>query len=178
MNEFIIGLYEDYKQHLIMESIDNIEQFNQYGIEMISMLIGKDIKSSQYGYILGFFKYDNEFFEFRYHIHTPNQKYAILSNKMTNLEHIVLKHTNIESCKFAYIDRIHDEYSYKFAQAFWDYTSLKALTEQPAAYALRILMQNITAYSRQQQFCKYFAKNDKKRLKYIKEHENIKYEEE
>lgn len=168
ISKFIDSLVEDFSEHMKMDSVDKsvTDGLSGHGIRIMHMLIGKSVESSQYGYILGFFEYKNENYKFRYHVHTPKQRFPILSNKMTNLDHITLRETD----DVEYIDTCSDEMTNQFCEAFWSFNRLCDLEDNPEAYALRILMQNITAWSRQEKLCQYFARHDRQRIRYEESH--------
>ena len=84
IQEYIIFRKRTYKS-LKLTEIKDLNRLSTNNITVICAGIGLNIESPQYGDILGSFIYEDEIYEFRFHVHKPYQKYAQLSNKMTNV---------------------------------------------------------------------------------------------
>ena len=130
--------------------------------KIICLFLGRNPKSNQYGDMIGFFEYiDGRIFRFRFHVHKPNQKYAQLSNKMTNIEMIV-EHNYPELNDIHYTVKDTDF----GVKAFWNNTPTSSLENEDLD--LRQLMQNLTKYSRKHNLCNKLRKTDKEHIAYEK----------
>lgn len=153
----IMALYTS-KTTIGMTPIETGE-LSTYEMRVTEAFIGMNPKSYQYGHIIGFFTYRGQNYEFRFHVHTPGQKLASLSNKMVNVDEVVSS----------------EEYGMVFSEcetttmgcmAFWKDTPKDYLKERDEdSYQLRLLMEQITAFSRKHGLCKEFRKLDKVALK-------------
>lgn len=170
INELLSG-YTD-NNGLRMDPImsDDIKTWDTDEIKMIGAAIGRRTDSSQYGYILGFYRYDDRFYEFRYTVHTPNQRFPHLSNKMTNLKKIMketIRYTKKDGkeqeCEGFYPSDTHVEND--LHEAFLLHHPIESLTKN--GKELKTLMKNITAWSRNKDLCRQFRKTDKERIAYI-----------
>lgn len=108
-------------------------------------------------------KPDNRIFAFRYHIHRPNQGSSNLSNKMTDLSEIVEKTYKISGEEITITEHVTTGFGHR---AFWLHTPMSAL-ESDDEKQLRHLMNYITRYSREQDFCRRLRKTDKKHVAYM-----------
>lgn len=163
---------EDYIQfkHMAYKSlklteIKDLKQLSTNNMKVICAGIGLNIESSQYGDILGSFIYEDEIYEFRFHVHKPYQKYAQLSNKMTNVEHILIRYMRTPDMNEEIMYTCTDNESTPFSMAFWQGTPLSSLSGPN--YDMRILMDKIIAYSRAENYCNMLRKTDRKRIKYM-----------
>ena len=157
-SEIIHQFHVKYHEDFGMDILPTAELCTD-SMEVLCAYIGKQPKCHMYGKIIGLMKYKNDIYKFNFHVHRPNQKHACLSNKMEDLRKINI-HTLYDEEFIEYEDtRMGD-------MAFWLYTPLDYLkTEDTDSYELRKLIINITAYSRKQDFCKYFRKIDNKALR-------------
>lgn len=158
-------------KNMRMDSIgDNVlNELSTPFCQLLWLFVGLNPESLQYGDMLGGFLYKPEgrIFTFRYHIHRPKQKYATLSNKMTDLTEIVEKTYNIEGKSVT----MHEETPTEFGQrAFWLNTPMSALEGDDEKH-LRHFMTCITKYSREQDFCHRLRKTDKKHIAYMDAYE-------
>lgn len=118
---------------------------------MLRLYIGKNPKSHMYGKMIGFFRYqDGKTYKFTWHVHKPKQKYASLSNRMTDIEEILS--SDDDGC----MKHIETGFGNK---AFWLHTPIDTLSNED--YDLRILMQNIKQWAVKEKLCKSFYKTDK-----------------
>lgn len=146
-----------------MESIP-CEHLSTESCKMLRLYIGRNPEKTHYGKMKGVFAYkDGRIFEFTWHIHEPKQKFAHLSNQMTEIQEIIKVHN--EKYDYDYIDHRHVNFGTK---AFWLYTSTNTLSDDD--YDLRILMQTIKKWAVKEQLCKSFYKTDKQRIAYINKH--------
>lgn len=132
--------------------------------KMLRLYIAMDYASYMFGHMYGFFSYENQIYEFTWHIHEPKQKYAHLSNQMTNIEQIVLKHDL--KYDFDYITKLSPKSGH---MAFHLYTPDSSLTGFDLS--LRKLMKSIKAWSVREQLCKQIRRFDNKHLKWRIEQE-------
>lgn len=131
------------------------EQLTTNACKMLRMFIGFDPCSYGYGQIYGVFKYkDDRIFGFKWNIHRPKQKYASLSNRMTD----IFEYSIAQKYDFPFVNR--EEFTEFGAEAFWINTPTKSLTGED--YDLRILMQTIKKWAVKEQLCKKIRKSDKK----------------
>ena len=163
--------YESHR-HMMMDSVDSdvLNELSTPFCQLLWLSIGLNPESMQYGDMLGGFLYKPEgrIFTFRYHIHKPKQKYANLSNRMTDLAEIVKKTYNFYGKDIT----LQEEMPTTFGQrAFWLHTPMSALESDDEKH-LRQIMTNITQYSREQEFCRRLQKTDKKHLTYL--HDSVK----
>lgn len=160
--------YESHR-HMMMDSVDSdvLSELSTPFCQLLWLSIGLNPESMQYGDMLGGFLYKPEgrIFTFRYHIHKPKQKYANLSNRMTDLAEIVKKTYNVYGKDIT----LQEEMPTTFGQrAFWLHTPMSALESDDEKH-LRQIMTNITQYSREQEFCRRLQKTDKKHLIYLRQ---------
>lgn len=149
-------------QNLKMTEIDENNEISTDKCKVLCCAIGLNYISSQYGDMLGAFKYiDGRIFTFRFHVHEPYQRLASLSNKMTKLEKIV-KNYYKDFC--FYEEALIANFGYEAFQTYLPYESLDDENK-----ALRDLMKSLTKYSRSKNYCKELRKSDKKRIKYLKQ---------
>ena len=164
IQEYIIFRKRTYKS-LKLTEIKDLNRLSTNNITVICAGIGLNIESSQYGDILGSFIYEDEIYEFRFHVHKPYQKYAQLSNKMTNVEHILINYMRMPNIDEEIMYTCTDSESTPFSMAFWQGTPLSSLSGPN--YDMRILMNKIIAYSRAKNYCDMLRKTDRKRTKYM-----------
>lgn len=160
--------YESHR-HMMMDSVDSdvLSELSTPFCQLLWLSIGLNPESMQYGDMLGGFLYKPEgrIFTFRYHIHKPKQKYANLSNRMTDLAEIVKKTYNFHGKDIT----LQEEMPTTFGQrAFWLHTPMSALESDDEKH-LRQIMTSITQYSREQEFCRRLQKTDKKHLIYLRQ---------
>lgn len=148
-----------YTNQLKMEELPNPDQFSYGHIQVTHVFLGKDITSPCYGKMIGFFQANQKTYKFSFHIHKPNQRFPHLSNKMTDIAEIVKK-------SYQGISYTENEPTSFGQQAFWLHTPDKTLQDDPDSFALRQVMRKLTDYSRKNQLCAYFCKNDRKYLKF------------
>ena len=151
---------EDKKQacrSMLMEEI--IDDLSTDTCKVLCAFVGLNPKSSQYGYILGAFRYvvDDTVHAFRFYVHIPEQKFAVLSNRMTDCCQIVPR-TFYDVTSYD----THEELCLGL-EAFDRSRPDKDLNE--SALALRLLMKNIRDYSRSKDLCKVLRKTDRSYLK-------------
>lgn len=140
-------------------------QLNTETCKMLGLFICDNHESYTYGYMHGIFEYkDGRIFDFTWRIHTPKQKYAHLSNRMTNIQQIITKYYKIAD--YNAVEHINTDFGSK--GAFWLYTPLNSLTGED--YDLRILMQTIKKWAVEEQLCKKIRKTDKKHIEWRKTH--------
>ena len=122
--------------------------------KMLQLYIGDNPESYSFGKMYGCFEYNNDLYSFSWHIHEPNQKFASLSNRMTNFSKLVVKTRNFNYVAEEMADSGH--------KAFWLYT--------PDSYldgfdlSLRLFMKKIKEYAVSEQLCKKIRKLDQKHL--------------
>lgn len=156
LTEYTMEVYQD---ELNMDVIEDFHSMHTDTMKIIQIFIGKNPKSTMYGKIIGIFLYKNNMYKFEFHVHEPNQKYPWLSNKMTNIY-------EMQTESFAGIEFPTYKGTTFGNMAFWDHTSLEYLKEKDRdSYELRKLMNNVIAYSRAKDLCKYFRKMDRVALK-------------
>lgn len=129
--------------------------------KMLCLFIGDNPESTTYGKMKGIFEYqDGRIFLFSWHIHEPNQKYASLSNHMTNIEQLVVKYD--EKHDFTFVD--HEDLTLFGNEAFMLYTPTHTLSGED--YGLRMLMKSIKAWAVKEQLCKKLRSTDKAHIKW------------
>lgn len=171
IKEFIKEKNKCYEE-LKMTLINDINELSTDKCEVLCCAIGLNYISSQYGDILGAFKYiDGRIFEFRFHVHRLHQKYADLSNKMVNLEKVVKVIRVIKVAEKEYNDCYFDKKTLSNVfggyKAYDSYYSLDELDDE--SKSLRILMKSLINYSRKNNYCGILRKSDKNRIKYLSE---------
>lgn len=153
--EHMIEEWNDSYKTVLKMDILPIDELHTNTINMIHAFIGINPSSPMYGHITGFFEYNNKIYRFKFHIHTPKQKYPWLSNQMTNIDEVCVVQKHGEE----FIQYNETEFG---RMASWVYTSLNYLKEKDTeSYELRKLINNIVAYSRKNDFCKQLRKTDK-----------------
>lgn len=166
INTIIQRNYESCKD-MKMDPVDNTElvRMSTPFCQLLWLSIGLNPESVQYGDMLGGFLYkpNNRIFAFRYHIHRPNQGSSNLSNKMTDLSEIVEKTYKISGEEITITEHVTTGFGHR---AFWLHTPMSAL-ESDDEKQLRHLMNYITRYSREQDFCRRLRKTDKKHVAYM-----------
>lgn len=158
-------------EQFILDFCDNIygdlhrvdcSQLSTDDCEMLRLYIAENPESYMFGQMYGVFKYQNEIYEFQWHIHEPNQKVAFLSNRMTNFEKMLV--TYDKKHNFRYVVNHPPETGQR---AFWINTPDDTL--DGFDLHLRKLMHSIKAYAVSEQLCKRIRKYDRKHLKWRKE---------
>lgn len=143
---------------MLMEEIT--EDISTDTCKVLYAFAGLNPKSSQYGYILGAFRYviDDSIHVFRFHIHRPKQEFAVLSNHMTDCRQII-KRTS-------YGVTLYEDHTELCLgpEAFYLNWPDKYLDENNLA--LRNLMKSIRDYSRNKNLCKVLRKTDRAYLNY------------
>ena len=132
------------------------EAISTDNITVFAAFIGVCTLSPWYGKIIGYFSYDDKYYRFEYNVHRPKQGSPHLSNKMTGIAEIVEEDGWLrgEQTDFG-------------TQAFWSDTPMAELKKNndTNSIVLRELMQKITQYSRAQNLCAKYRKNDKQALR-------------
>lgn len=149
INTFVNMKKNDLK-HLLMEEIPDDLSTNE--CQVLYTFIGLNPKSTQYGDIIGAFQYKGDVYTFRFHVHSPKQGSASLSNRMTNYAKVGIR--TFRDMEFLEEKREDS----RFSQAFWVNTPDKYLDADNLA--MRLLMKNICDYSRSKDFCKQLRKTD------------------
>lgn len=121
--QLIAQVTEVYHKNMLMDNLTSIEELCTNNIKVIVAFVGKNPKSPMYGKIVGHFTYKNQIFKFLFHIHKPKQRYAALSNKMTDLQKVKIQ-TVIDEEFVQYEDTDIG------SMAFWEHTPLDYLKEQ------------------------------------------------
>lgn len=162
IKEFIKEKNKCYEE-LKMTLINDINELSTDKCEVLCCAIGLNYISSQYGDILGAFKYiDGRIFGFRFHVHKPHQKYADLSNKMVYLENVVKVFDK------RYNDYYFDEKTPLTVFGINAFDSSYPFNElNDESKSLRNLIKSITNYSRKNDYCGMLRKSDKNRIKYL-----------
>lgn len=158
-------------KQFILDFCDNIygelhrvdcSQLSTDDCKMLRLYIAENPESSMFGQMYGIFEYQNEIYEFQWHIHEPNQKVAFLSNRMTNFDKMLV--TYDKKHNFRYVVNHPSETGHR---AFWMNTPDDTL--DGFDLHLRKLMHSIKAYAVSEQLCKRIRKYDRKHLKWLKE---------
>ena len=133
--------------------------------KMLRLYIADNPENYAFGNMYGIFEYEDDLYKFTWHIHEPKQKFASLSNRMTNIERLIVRHkAGYEFVSETIIDSGH--------KAFWINTPDDYL--DGFDLSLRKLMKNIKAYAVANQFCKHIKTFDSKHLEWL---ENIMHSE-
>lgn len=125
--------------------------------KMLRLYIANDPESYMFGKMYGIFKYEGDIYKFTWHIHEPKQKFASLSNRMTNIEQLIVKQKD----ESEFVSTAMTKTGY---MAFWINTPDNYL--DGFDLSLRKLMKNIKAYAVSEQLCKQIKKFDHKHLKW------------
>lgn len=150
------------KMNLLSES--DCTDISTDNCQVLIAAVGLNPTSNQYGELLGIFQYKKaNIYQFWYHIHRPNQKTSKLSNKMTNLDELKEMIYQIDGKNMTFVEPKPTTFGQK---AFLEYIQPKDLSGED--FDLHMLMKNITAYSRLQDYCKQLRKTDKQYLEYQK----------
>lgn len=139
-------------------SDEDCKAMSTYKLSVFAAYIGRQIDSLYYGEIIGLFKTeDGEIYRFTHRVHKPNKKSALLSNRMTRIEKIVK--SDISEIGYKTADTT---FGYK---AFWDNCSVKEFEQSgdKDAAALKDLMCTITAYSRKNNYIRYFRNIERRK---------------
>ena len=121
---------------------------------------GQNPKSHLYGKIVCEFKYKSHNYTLYFHVHRPKQKYSCLSNKPESIMEVLHKSETIHGETFSYSESVDTSFGFK---AFWGHTPIDCL--DPESYMVRLLINNIIAYSRRNNLCKQLRKTDAQALR-------------
>lgn len=121
-------------------------------------MTAKNPESYMFGKMYGIFEYEGNIYKFTWHIHEPKQKFASLSNRMTNIEQFIVKRKD----DFEFVSTTMTKTGHR---AFWINTPDNYL--DGFDLSLRKLMKSIKAYAVSEQLCKQIKKFDNKHLKWI-----------
>lgn len=158
-----IADYDDIyaSKQMSMVRMEHPDILSTEDIKVHRVYIGLNTDTYAYGTMTGIIEYKDNFYRFHFHIHKPCQGSPHLSNKMSELEGIKIT----EKYGIQFVKTTELTWGY---QAFWDHTPLDYLkTYDNGSYELRLLMNNIIAYSRKEQYCQKLRKTDKKHLKWL-----------
>lgn len=125
--------------------------------KMLRLYIADNPESYMFGKMYGIFEYEGDIYQFTWHIHEPKQRLASLSNRMTNIEQLIVKRKND-------IEFISTTMTKAGCKAFWLYTPDNYLNGFDLS--LRKLMKSIKNYAVSEQLCKQIKKNDHKHLEW------------
>lgn len=129
--------------------------------EMLRLYIAENPKSYMFGKMYGVFEHDGILYKFLWHIHEPNQKFASLSNRMTEFQMLVIQTSH---SGFKFITTRPAENGHR---AFWLNTPNSYL--DGFDLSLRKLMHSIKTYAVSEQLCKRIRKYDKHHLAWREE---------
>lgn len=141
-----------------MIEIEESNEWNGSGIRILHAGIYMDPENFFYGKIFGDFVYDDRMYQFRFHVHRPNQGTRVLSNRMDDVRELVYHDDRKHGSEYSYVTH---EDTNLFSMAFWINTSDRYM-ETAAELAFRQLMKKVTAYSRANGLCQKLRKTDKK----------------
>lgn len=131
--------------------------------KMLRLYVANNPENYMFGKMYGIFEYEGDIYQFTWHIHEPKQRFASLSNRMTNIEQFIVKRKNdVEFISTTMAKAGHKAFRLYTPDNYLDGFDL----------SLRKLMKSIKMYAISEQLCKQIKQFDRKHLEWKDKQEN------